>query len=84
LGYPRVFEKCLDVVGDYFEIDPAGTNRYAGIIQYEIANRTGHRAALENGQPITLPTPVSLQNRQFVIGLFWRSRPAETVATLSM
>jgi hypothetical protein len=33
LGYPRVFEKSLDVIGDYFEIDPCGTNRYAGVIR---------------------------------------------------
>ncbi|MGL4553140.1 MAG: hypothetical protein ACRC33_18395, partial [Gemmataceae bacterium] len=51
LGYPRVFEKCLDVVGDYFEIDPRGTNRYAGVIRTQPKIAPGVEQPWKPGSP---------------------------------
>src|SRR5262245_59111619 len=31
-AYRHLFSRCLDVVGDYFEIDSARTSRYGGVI----------------------------------------------------
>ncbi len=32
-AYKRLFTRCLDVVGEYFEIDAANTSRYGGTIR---------------------------------------------------
>ncbi|MBY0231214.1 MAG: hypothetical protein K2W96_18185 [Gemmataceae bacterium] len=32
-AYARVFSRCLDVASDYFDLDPANTSRYAGVIR---------------------------------------------------
>ncbi|NBO90709.1 MAG: hypothetical protein EBV06_00085 [Planctomycetia bacterium] len=74
LGYPRVFEKCLDVVGDYFEIDPAGTNRYAGII------RTKSRIAPGIEQPWKMGSP-SLYQRLLAFKQTIRHRAVLEITT---
>ncbi|HNL22804.1 MAG TPA: hypothetical protein PKK51_12355 [Rhodocyclaceae bacterium] len=50
-GYPRVFEKCLDVISDYWEIDPAGTNRYAGVIRTKPSIAPGIEQPWKPGSP---------------------------------
>src|SRR5262245_43393980 len=74
LGYPRVFEKCLDVIGDYFEIDPCGTNRYAGVI------RTLPRIAPGIEQPWKPGSP-SLYQRLLAFKQTIRHRAVVEIAT---
>jgi hypothetical protein len=51
LGYPRVYDRCWDVVADYFEIDSRASNRYAGVIRTKYSTKPGIEQPWKPGSP---------------------------------
>ena len=51
LGYPRVYDRCWDVLADTFEIDSRASNRYAGVIRTKYSIKPGIEQPWKPGSP---------------------------------